>query len=322
MAKRIMTQTFDYDDIMLVPKKCIVKSRSEIDTTIRIGDNNFNLPIIPANMSTVIDEKLAVTLAKNNYFYIMHRFNNNPLSIVKHMNDNNVISSISIGVQEADYENIIKLSESDYKVDYITIDIAHGDADSVTKIIKHIKEHLHNTFIIAGNVCTPDAVKRLENAGANALKIGIAPGAACLTGPNTGFGSRGWQLSAIEWCAEISQPETLIIADGGIKNYGDIAKSIAFGADLVMVGSMLAGHEESPSNTITVDGVEYKEYFGSASAEQKGDHKNVEGKSMLVPSKGSIFNTLQIIQENLQSSISYTGGKSLNDLINSNYVIL
>ena len=113
-----------------------------------------------------------------------------------------------------------------------------------------------------------------------------------------------------------------IIADGGIRHHGDIAKSIRFGATLVMIGSMLAGHEESPGQTVDVDGKLYKEYFGSASDFNKGEYKHVEGKRILEPIKGALADTLREMREDLQSSISYAGGRCLADLRKVNYVVL
>src|SRR5699024_5451103 len=157
--------------------------------------------------------------------------------------------------------------------EYVTIDIAHGHAKSVINMIKHIKKHLPETFVIAGNVATPEAVRELENAGADATKVGIGPGKVCTTKLKTGFGTGGWQLAALWWCAKAARKP--LIADGGIRDHGDIAKSIRFGASMVMIGSLFAGHEESPGKTVEVDGEMYKEYYGSASEHQKGERRNV-----------------------------------------------
>jgi GMP reductase len=136
----------------------------------------------------------------------------------------------------------------------------------------------------------------------------------------TGFGTGGWQLSALKWCARVATKP--IIADGGIREHGDIAKSVRFGATMVMVGSLLAGHEESPGQTVDVDGKLYKEYYGSASDFNKGEYKHVEGKRILEPVKGKLPDTLREMEEDIQSSISYAGGKKLMDIRKVNYVIL
>lgn len=187
-------------------------------------------------------------------------------------------------------------------------------------MIKYIKEFLPSTFVIAGNVGTPEAVRELENAGADATKVGIGPGKVCITKLKTGFGTGGWQLSALSWCAKAARKP--LIADGGIRDHGDIAKSIRFGATMCMVGSLFAGHEESPGETIDIDGVAFKEYFGSASQFQKGEHKNVEGKRILIEHKGKIEDTLREMQQDLQSSISYAGGRDLEAIRKVDYVIV
>jgi GMP reductase len=187
-------------------------------------------------------------------------------------------------------------------------------------MIAHLKENMPATFVIAGNVATPEAVIDLENWGADATKVGVGPGKVCITKLKTGFGTGGWQLSALKWCARVATKP--IIADGGIREHGDIAKSIRFGASMVMIGSMLAGLEESPGQTVEVDGKLFKEYYGSASDFNKGEYKHVEGKRILEPIKGHLKDTLREMQEDLQSSISYAGGTKLMDIRRVNYVIL
>ena len=312
---------FDYEDIQLVPNKCIVKSRSEIDTRIKFGPMTFNIPVVPANMQTVIDEKLAVWLAQNGYFYIMHRFDEyERLPFVKRMHEQGLFASISVGVKPREHELIDELAAQNLVPEYITIDIAHGHSDTVIEMIKHIKQAMPGVFVIAGNVGTPEGVRELENAGADATKVGIGPGKACITKLKTGFGTGGWQLAAVRLCAKAASKP--IIADGGIRNNGDIAKSVRFGASMVMIGSMFAGHEETPGEVIEQDGQKYKVYYGSASQYQKGQYKNVEGKKLLVPYRGHISDTLREMQEDLQSSISYAGGKELMALRKVDYVIV
>ena len=137
-------------------------------------------------------------------------------------------------------------------------------------------------------------------------RSGVGPGKVCITKLKTGFGTGGWQLSALKWCARVATKP--IVADGGIRHHGDIAKSVRFGAAMVMVGSLFAGHEESPGATVEVDGKLYKEYYGSASDFNKGEYKHVEGKRILEPIKGRLADTLREMREDVQSSISYAGG--------------
>ena len=266
-----------------------------------------------------VQKLIAEKLAKNGYFYIMHRFDEaSRKPFVKRMHDQDLIASISVGVKDYEYDFVSSLKDD--APEFITIDIAHGHSDSVIEMIKHIKKELPDTFVIAGNVGTPEAVRELENAGADATKVGIGPGKVCITKVKTGFGTGGWQLAALRWCAKAARKP--IIADGGIRTHGDIAKSIRFGATMVMIGSLFAGHLESPGKLVEVDGKQYKEYYGSASEYQKGEHKNVEGKKILLPVKGHLKDTLIEMQEDLQSSISYAGGRDLHALTRVDYVIV
>ncbi|AAP29337.1 MULTISPECIES: GMP reductase [Bacillus] len=316
-----MGNVFDYEDIQLIPAKCIVNSRSECDTTVTLGKHKFKLPVVPANMQTIIDERIATYLAENNYFYIMHRFQpEKRISFIRDMQSRGLIASISVGVKEDEYEFVQQLAAEHLTPEYITIDIAHGHSNAVINMIQHIKKHLPESFVIAGNVGTPEAVRELENAGADATKVGIGPGKVCITKIKTGFGTGGWQLAALRWCAKAASKP--IIADGGIRTNGDVAKSIRFGATMVMIGSLFAGHEESPGETIEKDGKLYKEYFGSASEFQKGEKKNVEGKKMFVEHKGSLEDTLIEMEQDLQSSISYAGGTKLDSIRTVDYVVV
>lgn len=312
---------FDYEDIQLIPNKCVVNSRSECDTSVTLGHHSFKMPVVLANMQTVIDESLAAYLAANDYFYIMHRFNEAARQdFITAMHQQGLYASISVGVKAEEYPFIEQLAQANTIPEYITIDIAHGHSQSVIDMITHIKKWLPDAFVIAGNVGTSEAVRELENAGADATKVGIGPGKVCITKLKTGFGTGGWQLAALYWCAKAARKP--IIADGGLRNHGDIAKSIRFGATLCMTGALFVGHEESPGATIKKDEILYKEYFGSASEFQKGERKNVEGKKILVQHRGHIKDTLIEMQQDLQSAISYAGGKDLEAIRKVNYVVV
>ncbi len=313
-------EIFDYDNILLLPRKCRVESRSECDASVELGGRRFRIPVVPANMKTVVNEEICTWLAQNGYFYVMHRFDLDSVQFVRNMKALGLYASISLGVKQPDYDAVDQLLSLGLIPEYVTIDIAHGHSDSVKNMIGYLKEKMPSAFVIAGNVATPEAVIDLENWGADATKVGIGPGKVCITKLKTGFGTGGWQLSAVKWCARVATKP--IIADGGIREHGDIAKSIRFGATMVMIGSLLAGHESSPGQTVEVDGKLFKEYYGSASDFNKGEYKHVEGKRILEPIKGSLANTLIEMEQDVQSSISYSGGRKLMDIRKVNYVTL
>jgi GMP reductase len=277
-----------------------------------LGKHKWKLSVVPANMECVINEELAVKLAKNGYFYIMHRFNVDVVTFCRRMREANLPISISLGVNADSYTDIDRLEYHKIIPDYITIDIAHGHSLKMKKIIAYIKEHLPGAFIIAGNVSTEKAVQDLEAWGSDAIKVGIGPGSACTTYNATGFGSRGAQAAVVKECAAAAV-RAKIIADGGITHPGDIAKSLVLGASFVMIGGMFSGLSDSPGNTVQgTDGQLYKEFWGSASAHQSNKKNRIEGTKRLIPMKQhSILQEMVFLEECLQSAISYGGGKTL-----------
>lgn len=314
-------EVFDFEDVQMIPNKSIVQSRSECDTSVTFGPRQFKIPVVPANMQTVMNEELAVWFAENDYFYIMHRFDEESRKpFIKMMHDKGLFASISVGIKDYEYDFVRELAEENLVPEYITIDVAHGHSEYVIDMIRFVKEYLPETFLIAGNVGTPEAVRELENAGADATKVGVGPGRVCITKLKTGFGTGGWQLAAVRACAKAATKP--IIADGGIRHNGDIAKAVRFGASMVMIGSLFAAHEESPGKTREIDGLMYKEYFGSASEFQKGERKNVEGKIEMIRARGKLIDTLIEMQQDLQSAISYAGGNKLDALRHVDYVLV
>ena len=315
-----------YDDICLVPRFSECKSRSECDVSKEFLGRKFKLPIMPSNMKAVIDENWAYFLSEHGYFYSMHRFDIDIEKFVSIANrDNWNLISISVGVK--DYENLIyDFHSSGLRVDFITIDIAHGHSESMKETIKYIKKALPNVKIIAGNVATQQAVRDLYKWGADAVKIGIGQGSPCTTKNKTGFTMP--MFSCVKKCANQLYGETIfddcgsnlndyeripIIADGGVNYNGDIAKALVAGADFVMAGGIFAACLDSPASTIEVDGMLQKAYFGSASFENKKIQKNIEGKlKKLSPNGMTLEQKLQEIKEDLQSAVSYGGGKDLS----------
>lgn len=321
-----MSSYFDFNNINLIPRKCIVDSRNECDTHIQFGKHKFKLPVVPANMECVINQEIAEKLASHGYFYIYHRFNKDILEFSKHMKSKNLILSISIGVNQDSYEVIELLRANGIVPDYITIDIAHGHSVKMERILKWLRSlpGYEEVFLIAGNVSTCDAVRDLESWGADAIKPGVGPGASCLTYNATGFGSRNIQASIVSACVQGKAKEsTKIIADGGIREPGDIAKCMVLGADMVMIGGMFSGLIDSPGPTTTgPDGRMYKEFWGSASEYQSGKSERVEGTKKLIPLQDKTYmQMMHYLKECLQSSISYGGGNKLEDLRDVDFIV-
>ena len=313
-------QMFDYKDVRLVPKKCIVDSRKECDTSVKLGKFIFDMPVYPANMKSVVDLETCKFFAKNNWFYTMHRFGIDILYFIKEMDSERLFTSISVGINEDSYKILEQIYQEPLTVDYITIDVANAWSEKTHKMISFIRKKFPESFLIVGNVATPEAVKELAKWGAGAIKIGIGPGAACTTYLKTGVGTKGWQLTSIRRCSDVT--DIPIIADGGIVEHGDIAKSIACGALMVMAGKLFSGYSQSSGDIVIINDKKYKEYFGSASEHNKDKKNNIEGRKILIDYKGDITELLRELKESLQSSISYVGANSIKGLSKADLVIL
>jgi GMP reductase len=308
-----------YDDITLVPQYFSGNSRSELDTSVTINFQKFSLPIIPANMKCVIDEKVAEKIQAQNYLYVMHRFGVNNFNFVLQANASDWSTiSISVGVKEEDFDNLKEIYKNKLRVDFITVDIAHGHCAAMKNMLYFLAKHFPSTTIIAGNVGSAKGASDLFEWGARIIKVGIGPGKSCTTRLKTGFYTP--MFSTIQNVKQALQDkDCYIIADGGITYNGDIAKALVAGADLVMAGSLFAQCTDSPGQII--DGK--KIFYGSASADNKGSQKNVEGRRLLLETNGmSYLEKLKEIQEDLQSSISYAGGKCITDLKQAEYIVL
>jgi GMP reductase len=304
-----------YDDIYLIPRYSELESRSKAKTIGSLGNKEFNLPIIPSNMETVIDEKWAKWLSQKNYFYVMHRFNEQTVPFVRKVNEENWNTiSVSTGVNKDSYDELNTIFKENLRIDYITVDIAHGHHIKVKTMMSYIRMLFPDVFIISGNVTTPDAVKDLQDWGANAIKVGIGPGKACTTKLQTGFHIP--MFTAIQRCIEVANVP--LIADGGIKHYGDIAKALVAGADMVMCGSLFAACSDSPAPVINGR----KVYYGSASFTAKKENKHVEGTLLELEQSMTLAEKLDEIKQALQSSISYAGGTALSCLKYTDYVTL
>ena len=322
-------KSLKYSDVCLIPNYSEVHSRADCDPSVNLFGKKFLLPIIPANMKSVIDIHTCEWMSSHGFFYIMHRFDRDLTEDIANAQDWDNIS-FSVGVKMQDKMAIQKISKRGHRVDYLTIDIAHGHCKRMKTMIHWIKKHLPDTKIIAGNVATPIAVADLSAWGADIVKVGIGQGSPCTTKDKTGFTMP--MFSCILKCSQvsfsredgfmISNASTIedfdipakvpIIADGGIRCNGDIAKAIRAGACMAMAGSLFASCSDSPASVIEIEGVKHKAYFGSASAENKGHNNHIEGKLNKLASNGMSYGEkLNEITQDLQSSISYSGGLNL-----------
>jgi GMP reductase len=278
------------------------------------------MPVCAANMKSVVDVETCKFMATNGWFYIMHRFDVDVDHFISDMDNLNLLTSISIGINSESYNSLTTLLQNNQEPDYITVDVANAWSEKTRKMASFVKNHFPNTFLIIGNVATGQAVKEIETWGADAIKCGIAAGHVCITKNKTGV-SRP-MVSTILDCVD-ARIKVPIIADGGIIEHGDIAKALVCGADIVMAGSLFSGYEQSSGNIIEIEEDMYKEYYGSASKDNKKECRNIEGKKILIKFRGNMQRLLIELQEDLQSSISYLGEKTLSGIIGKrNFYIL
>lgn len=307
-----------YDTICLRPKYSHLKNRSNSDTSINFLGRTFKLPVIPANMQDVISVNNAYWLSENDYFYIYHRFgtdheetDSNPTTVyfVKRANKENwKLISISVGTNGESNKDLMTIKALRLRVDYITIDVAHSHHEIIEPTFEYIRLNFPETKIIVGNVATKEGVEYLSNIDVDAIKVGIGGGSICTTRYQTGF-----HLPTLHsvYEAKLVTIESLadrpIIADGGAKYYGDIAKALTFGATMVMSGGWFASCIDSPAK---IEGGK-KIYRGSTSYEAKGERRHIEGRTLELEEGLTYAERLKEIQQALQSSISYAGGEDL-----------
>lgn len=333
-----ITEGYTFDDVLLKPRHSDVKSRSEVDLSVELSKGiSLKIPVVPANMKSVAGIEMAEECYKLGGMAIIHRFMpaQEQLEIAKNLTKDKLnYIGFSIGIKKEDYGMVDSFAAIGVKI--LCIDIAHGDSSHCVNMTKYIAEKYPNIFLISGNVATSYGAKNLWIAGADCVKVGIGPGSLCTTRIETGNGVP--QLSALSDIADMKNQLTnpwqrtvykdnddaygkrqtmppvidkqiFVIADGGIKNAGDIVKALCF-SDLVMAGNIFAGTEETPGEIMNVNGKRYKNYVGSSTHKQT----HVEGVMALVPTKGPVLNIMQKLFEGLRSGLSYQGSKNLTEL--------
>lgn len=317
-----------FKDVMFRPKRSTLKSRSQVnlERTFRLMHTNTEwtgIPIMAANMDTVGTFEMALALSDKKLFTAIHKHYsldewNQFLSKARKGIENYI--AVSTGTGSNDLEKVSHLMHANPQLKFICIDVANGYSEHFVSFVKQTRKNFPDKVIIAGNVVTGEMVEELLLAGADIIKVGIGPGSVCTTRVKTGVGYP--QLSAIIECADAAHGlGGQIISDGGCSTPGDVAKAFGAGADFVMLGGMLAGHDESGGETIERDGKTYKQFYGMSSATAMNkhaggvaDYRASEGKTVEVPYRGAVEDTVQDILGGIRSTCTYVGASQLKEL--------
>ena len=356
----IIPEAYTFDDIQIIPKYSKVLTRSHCSLKSYICDPyTIDLPIVSSPMDTVTEWEMAYALwglggvgfihrfmtideqvkqvellrEKFRQFYISKNSKGNvgitttPQVGIRTSLDpaetfmNHQLVGVAIGVTDDYYERVVELYDN-YNVKTFLFDVAHGHHVLVKDALKKIRKRYNSITLIAGSIATKDAAKDLIKWGATGLRVGIGNGSLCETRIRTGVGVP--QATALaDVCSIANEQNITVIADGGIRTPGDAAKAIGLGADLVMLGSLLAGTKETPGRLIRVgnfpDEQLFKQYRGSASQSSKldrGEDGNIEGNSKLIPYKGKVKRIIEAVTDGIKSSMSYVGASTLLEFRN------
>ena len=329
-----MNTAITFDDVLIVPRFSDIESRADVYTNTQLFDNlELTLPVISANMDTITGYTMAHNMFTKGGIGCLHRF----MSIEENVHEFNRIpleslSLVSIGITEEEKERAKALHKNG--AGYFCIDVAHGASKKTAEFYNWFKSSYPDTRVIVGNFATAESIHEFNehvhkhNSLPDAYKVGIGGGSMCTTRIVTGCGIP--TLSSVLDCVSTGFP---IIADGGIRNSGDICKALAAGAIAVMLGGMLAGTDETPGEIVTYHGesyeknptvygipnTKYKKYRGSASKEsyevqgKTASHRTAEGESTLIVCKGPVSDVLAQIEAGIRSSMAYVGAKTLTE---------
>lgn len=330
---RLRTESLTFDDVLLLPAYSEILPagadlHASLTKSIRLG-----IPLLSAAMDTVTEARLAIAIAQAGGAGVIHKNMSakqqaSQVKQVKAYGTGDLIVGAAVGVAQGTDERVAALVDAG--VDFVIVDTAHGHSRNVLSRVEWVKKHFPNIQVIGGNIATGAAAKALADAGADAVKVGIGPGSICTTRIVSGVGVP--QISAISAVAQaIEGTEVCIIADGGIRYSGDIAKAIAAGAHTVMLGSLFAGTEEAPGEVIYDQEGTFKAYRGMGSIgamaqthgssdryfqeTNKGTEKLVpEGIEGRVPYKGPVESIIHQLMGGLRSSMGYTGSRTIEEL--------
>lgn len=346
----------DYSDVLIRPKRSTLKSRSEVSLSRRTKFRNYQpdfpetneeyhyegVPIMASNMDGVGTFEMAETLQEQGIFTCLVK-TYTAEELIGFFNTVRNHVAMSIGTSDNDYYKLLKVKEEcEHKLKYVCMDIANGYSEHFANAVRRVRKEFPDLVIIAGNVVTREMTEELILNGADIVKVGIGPGSVCTTRIQTGVGYP--QLSAVIECADAAHGlGGHIIADGGCTCPGDVAKAFAAGADFVMLGGMLAGHDEGGGDVIskhyqsdeiryeigshldnqihTVETKQFVKFYGmssdAANTKHFGglkDYRSSEGREVLVPYRGAVADTIQNILGGIRSTCTYAGAKRLKHL--------
>ncbi|QIL86805.1 GMP reductase (plasmid) [Vibrio sp. HDW18] len=317
-----------FKDVLFRPKRSTLKSRSQVNLTRDItfkhsGRQWSGVPVIAANMDSVGSFAMASALAEHGVMTAVHKHYTvaDWAEFVENADKttlNNVM--VSTGTSAADFQKTQDVMALSDELIFICIDIANGYSEHLVEYVQKVRAAFPDKVISAGNVVTGDMVEELILAGADIVKVGIGPGSVCTTRVKTGVGYP--QLSAIIECADAAHGlGGRIIGDGGCTYPGDVAKAFGGGADFVMLGGMLAGHEEAGGELVVQEGETFMKFYGMSSKSAMDKHSGgvagyraAEGKTVLLPYRGSVHGTIQDILGGVRSTCTYVGAAELREL--------
>jgi GMP reductase len=317
-----------FKDVLFRPKRSTLKSRSQVDlsrefTFKHSGRQWSGVPVIAANMDSVASFEMAAALAEHQVMTAVHKHYSVEqwaefvLGAAKNTLNNVFVST---GTSDADFQKTKDIMALSDDLIFICIDIANGYSEHLVEYVQRVRAEFPTKVISAGNVVTGDMVEELILAGADIVKVGIGPGSVCTTRVKTGVGYP--QLSAIIECADAAHGlGGRIIGDGGCACAGDVSKAFGGGADFVMLGGMLAGHSESGGEVVEKDGQSFMKFYGMSSQSAMSKHSGgvakyraAEGKTVLLPFRGSVHETISDILGGVRSTCTYVGAAQLKEL--------
>jgi len=340
-----MQRTLCFDDVLLVPQYSEIESRKNVDLSVPGFDENvakllpscspLACPVVGSPMDTVMSPEAAIVLSEMGGFGVFHRYctiaeaKSTYLKFLELTSENVDIEHNSMSAIGATGDYLERATELyDVGCRIFCIDVAHGHHASVKAALTQMRNKFGDSIhIMTGNVATLEAFNDLADWGSNSIRVGVGGGSMCSTRVRTGHGIP--TLQSVMDCAK-SDRDVFIVADGGIRNSGDAVKALAAGADMIMLGSVLAGHDESPGEFVDDKGLSYrtagsavaarlfKKFRGMASREAqlqwRGKISVVEGESTLVPYKGHLLDTITDLLEGIRSGLSYSGASSIRQL--------